>query len=69
MDFKTINQDNSDQDQDINIIQEITDSHPTPLQLTNPSSLTSTVTTILTTTTTTKQGQQEQLRKKKKQLQ
>ena len=52
MDSKTTNQDNSDQEQDINIIQEITDSHHTLLEPTNPPPIIQTVTTILTATTT-----------------
>ena len=51
--FKATNQDNSYQHQDINIIPEITDSHPTPLELTNPPPIIQTIPTILTTTTTT----------------
>ena len=54
MDSKTTNQDNSDQEQDINIIQELIDSHHTPLEPTNPPQIIQTVTTFPTTTTTIK---------------
>ena len=53
MDFKTTNQNNSEQDQDINIIQEIINSHHTPPDPTNPPPIIQTVTTALTATTTT----------------
>ena len=52
-DFKTTNQNNSEQDQDINIIQEIINSHHTPPDPTNPPPIIQTVTTAPTATTTT----------------
>ena len=52
-DFKTTNQNNSEQDQDINIIQERINSHHTPPDPTNPPPIIQTVTTAPTATTTT----------------
>ena len=54
MDFKTTNQNNSEQDQDINIIQEIINSHHTPPDPINPPPIIQTVTIAPTATTTTR---------------
>ena len=53
MDFKTTNQNKPAQDQDINIIQEIINSHHTPPDPTNPPPIIQTVTTAPTAATTT----------------
>ena len=53
MELKTTNQDSSYQDQDINVIHEITDLHPSRQELTSPHPAIPTKTAILTPTTTT----------------